>query len=183
MIHRQMTIEEVFSSYPSKSQRLAHEMTTAGLHCASCSAAVWETLEAGMLGHGFNDEQIDDLIEKLNTILNEKDELDTITVTEKAAEKFKTIQKDQKKEKLALRFGYTAGGCGGFEYILDFSEKAEADDQVFVSHGIEIHVKKAFVERLLGSAIDYAEGLMNGGFKVTNPNVKHSCSCGHSHSY
>lgn len=53
-ISRGMTIEEIFSRFPQKSQRLAQEVTNAGLQCVGCQAATWETLEAGMLGHGFS---------------------------------------------------------------------------------------------------------------------------------
>ena len=183
MIHRTMTIDEIFTQFPTKSQKLSHEMTLAGLHCVGCGAAVWETLEAGMLKHGFSDEAIDEMVDKLNAILEEEDAPDTIALTKGAAAKFKEILEIEKKQGWALRFGDKAGGCGGFEYILDFAEKADEDDQIFTCEGVQIFVKKACVDRLLGSTIDYAEGLMSGGFKVSNPNVKSSCGCGNSQSY
>jgi iron-sulfur cluster assembly protein len=73
-------------------------------------------------------------------------------------------------------------GCSGFEYLLDYSEKALPEDEVFEAHGTQIHVNKKMLKRLLGSVIDYVEGL-NPGFKITNPNVKASCGCGSSHGY
>ena len=66
-----MTIEEIFSSFPHKSQRLAQEMTNFGLHCVGCHAATWETLEAGMLGHGMDQGSMDKLVANLNGIINE----------------------------------------------------------------------------------------------------------------
>ena len=33
---------------------------------------------------------------------------------------------------------------------------------------------------LSGANIDYVESLMGSGFKINNPNVTKSCSCGHS---
>ena len=183
MIDLQMTIEEIFTRFPSKSQRLAHEMSQAGLSCVGCGAATWETLEAGMLGHGFEQDAIDSMLKRLNAILDEDDDPSTITMTKRAAEKFKEITTQDGKEGWALRFGDKPGGCGGFEYILDFSKSQEEDDEVLCSEGVEIHIKKAMLPRLLGSVIDYAEGLMGSGFKVSNPNVKSSCSCGNSQSY
>ena len=50
IITRDMTIDEVFKKFPSKAQKLAQELTNAGLNCVGCSAATWETLEAGMYG-------------------------------------------------------------------------------------------------------------------------------------
>ena len=52
-ITKDMTIDEIFTKFPQRGQRLAQEMQNAGLNCVGCGASVWETLEAGMLGHGF----------------------------------------------------------------------------------------------------------------------------------
>src|SRR5690349_4732959 len=96
-IVRTMTIEEIFKRFPSKSQKLAQEMTNAGLHCAGCSAATWETIETGMYGHGFTDEAIDKLLGRLNEILSEKEDLNTITLTKRAAKKFMEILEVEEK--------------------------------------------------------------------------------------
>jgi len=178
-----MTIGEIFSKFPQKSQRLAQAMTNAGLHCSSCSAATWETLEAGMIGHGMTQAAIHKLVDQLNTILEEEIDLDTITLTPRAAKKFKEFATEEGNENFALRFGDTTGGCGGFQYILDFSEKAESDDAIYHSEGIEIHIKKGMLGRLLGSVIDYVDGLQGAGFKISNPNVRSSCGCGSSQGY
>jgi iron-sulfur cluster assembly accessory protein len=182
-ISRDMTIEEIFSRFPHKSQKLAQEITNSGLHCVGCQAATWETLEAGMLGHGFSEEEIDGLVKRLNAILEEQVDLGTISMTKRAAEKYRGILAEEGKEGWGLRFGDRAAGCSGFEYVLDYSEKAKADDQIFVSQGIEIHVNKQMASRLLGSEIDYVDGLNGSGFKISNPNVKGSCGCGKSQSY
>ena len=178
-----MTIEEIFSRFPHKSQKLAQEMTNRGLHCVGCGAATWETLEAGMLSHGFNEDDIEDMVMKLNGILAEKMDLSKISMTKRAAQKYKQILKEEGKEDWGLRFGDKAAGCSGFEYVLDYSEKAEEDDQTFMSEGVEIHVKRGDVSRLLGSEIDFVDGLNGSGFKISNPNVKGSCGCGKSQSY
>lgn len=182
-IHRQMTIEEILTSFPHKAQKIAQEITKAGLHCVGCQAATWETLEAGMKGHGMTDTVIDELVSKLNAILNEKIDLTTITITERAAKKYLDILAEEGKQGWGLRFEEKMAGCSGFEYVLDYSEKAGADDEIFESQGIEIHVKKAKVSRLVGSEIDYVDGLQGSGFKISNPNVRTSCGCGTSHGY
>ncbi len=178
-----MTIAEIFSKYPNKSQRFAQVMTNTGLHCSSCSAATWETLEAGVYGHGMSEEQLEKLVDELNTILTEETDLTTITFTPRAAKKFREFTAEEGKAGWALRFGDSAGGCSGFQYELDFSEKAESDDAVFESEGIEIHIKKGMLGRLIGSVIDYVDGLQGAGFKISNPNVKSGCACGSSQDY
>ena len=182
-ITREMTIEDIFSKFPHKAQKLAQELTNAGLHCVGCQAATWETLEAGMLGHGYPDDEIDELIASLNTILKEKVDTKSINLTQRAADKFKEILDEEGKSTWGLRFGDKAAGCSGFEYVLDFSKEPKADDTVFHSNGINIHVNNGAVSRLLGSEIDYVEGLNNAGFKISNPNAKSACGCGKSQSY
>jgi iron-sulfur cluster assembly accessory protein len=182
-IDRHMTIEAILGMFPFKAQRLSQEITNAGLHCVGCHAATWETLEGGMLGHGKTQAQINDLVDRLNALLDEEVDLNTITVTKKAAKKFLDILAEEGKQGWGLRFGDTVGGCSGFEYILDFSEKAEPDDEIFESNGIEIHINKAQVKRLIGSEIDFVDGLHNSGFKISNPNVRSSCGCGKSQGY
>lgn len=187
-ITRTMTIEDIFRSFPQKSQRLAQEMTQSGLHCTGCSAATYETLEAGMYNHGMEEDEIEHLVERLNTILKEQDltkpeTLATVTITPAAAKKFQAILAEEKKEGWGLRFGERAAGCSGFEYFLDFSENAKSEDQLFESQGIKIHIHRNSVPRLLGCVIDYIDGLHGAGFKISNPNVKSSCGCGTSHGY
>jgi len=182
-ISREMTIEEILSSFPQKGQKLAQELTNSGLHCVGCGAATWETLEAGVLGHGYDETALNELIHRLNAILEQESDATSIGMTEKAAAKFLEVLKAENKEGWALRFGDKPGGCGGYEYVLDYSQKASSEDTVFHSHGVDIHVNKNMVERLMGSEIDYHDGLQGTGFKVSNPNVKSSCSCGSSQSY
>lgn len=182
-ITRTMTIEEILSLFPHKAQRLSHEITKAGLHCVGCHAATWETLEAGMMGHGMDDNAINRLVDALNKLLLEESDPDTITITPRAAKKYLDILKEENKDGWGLRFEDKMAGCSGFEYVLDYSENPEEDDEIFTSQGIAIHVKKTKVKRLLGSEIDYIDGLQGSGFKVSNPNAKSSCGCGTSHNY
>lgn len=183
MITPEMTIEDILNNFPAKSQRLAHEMASSGLSCVGCGAATWETLEEGMTKHGFSSSEITELTAHLNKILAEQDNPETITLTPAAAEKFSQILTSQNKTGYALRFGIKKGGCGGSEYIFDFSKNPSKEDMVFSSHGVDIHIEKALLEKLLGSCIDYVDSLMGGGFKVSNPNVKRSCGCGNSQIY
>ena len=182
-IHAQMTIEQILSGFPQKSQKLAQAITKAGLHCVGCGAAVWETLEGGMLGHGFTEAQIEGLVTTLNAILDEVQDLNTISMTERAATKLKQILKTEGVENHGLRFGDQPGGCSGYEYVLDFEEAAGENDVSFESHGVPIYVDKSCVARLLGSEIDYIDGLHGAGFKISNPNVRSSCGCGTSQNY
>ncbi len=183
MITRDMTIEEIFKRFPGKGQKLAQAITNAGLHCVGCSAATYETVEAGMYGHGMKDEEIDGLIGQLNAILKEEEDLSTIIITERAAKKYLEILQEDGKAGWGLRFGEKAAGCSGFEFFLDFSEKPKDEDIVMESNGIQIHMHQKSATRLMGSVIDYVDGLHGAGFKISNPHIKSSCGCGNSHGY
>lgn len=182
-IHRFMTIEEILSYFPNKAQKLAQEITNAGLHCIGCQAATWETLEGGMMGHGKSEAEVQRLLDRLNALLDEEGDPNTVTITPRGAAKFLEFAASDNKQGWGIRFAEEMAGCSGFEYTLDFAEKADADDQIFVSQGIEIYVKKAILQRLIGSEIDYVDGLRGSGFKISNPNVNSSCGCGTSHGY
>lgn len=182
-IHRDMTIEDIFYCFPQKSQKLAQELTNIGLSCVGCSAASYETVESGLLSHGMDEEDIDKLINKLNQILDEKVDTNTITITETAAKKFMEICKGDGKEGYHLYLSEKAAGCSGFEYILDFSKEVGEEDIAFSSHGINVLINKKQKKRLLGCEIDFIDGLQGAGFKVSNPNAKSSCGCGSSHGY
>lgn len=179
-----MTIEEILGLYPHKAQKLAQELTNSGLHCVGCHAATWETLEAGMYGHGMSSEAVDKMVIKLNAILDEQcSNPETISLTERAAKKFIAILDEEGKQGWGLRLGQKMGGCSGFEYLLDYSEKADENDVSFLQHGIEVHVAKCDLPLLKGSEIDFVDGLHSSGFKISNPNVKSSCGCGKSQGY
>ena len=182
-IHRQMTIGEILGMFPFKAQKLSQEITNAGLHCIGCHSADLETLEMGMISHGKTNEQIDGLVSRLNTLLEEPVNLETITVTPRGAVKFIEIAAEENKQGWGMRFSEELAGCSGFQYVLDFAENAEPDDMVIVSNGIEIYIKTAVFPRLKGSEIDFVDGLRGSGFKISNPNVHASCGCGSSHGY
>lgn len=179
----EMTIDEIFATYPDYSQKLAQILSDFGLHCHGCSASSWETLEAGVYGHGMGEDILKSLTEKLNAAVQEKVDRSTITLTKRASEKFKSLQEKESKKGWGLRFADQASGCSGFEYLLDFCEKPEENDTIFLSEGVEIYVNENSVSRLMGCQIDYTDGLKGAGFKVSNPNAKSSCGCGSSHAY
>ena len=82
---------------------------------------------------------------------------------------------------MALRLRVVGGGCAGFSYDLYFDEPAEVDRQFEVA-GVKCIVDEMTLMYLVGTEIDYVEGLQGAGFKFQNPNVKSTCGCGSSFS-
>lgn len=105
-----------------------------------------------------------------------------LALTEKAAEKVKEIRSAEAiEENLALRLRVVGGGCSGFAYDLYF-DPAQDGDKTFDSHGVQLVVDQMSLMYLMGTEVDYVEGLHGAGFKFHNPNVKSTCGCGSSFS-
>ena len=106
----------------------------------------------------------------------------SISVTPKAAEKVREFMKQEGREDLYLRVYVSGGGCAGLSYGMGFEEKADEEDAVIEENGVKLLVDSYSSRHLQGTEIDYIESLMGSGFKINNPNVTKSCSCGHSFS-
>lgn len=108
-----------------------------------------------------------------------------ITVTESAAQKAITLisrsSSEAPTDELGLRMQVIGGGCSGFQYNLEFGSP-KGTDKVFEFHGLKVFIDPRSTLYLAGSMLDYNDGLMDSGFKITNPNAKNTCGCGESFS-
>jgi iron-sulfur cluster assembly accessory protein len=60
-----------------------------------------------------------------------------------------------------------------------FDEKRDGD-LTLDAFGLSVVVDPESANFIRGAVIDYADSLTGGGFKITNPNARHSCGCGKS---
>jgi iron-sulfur cluster assembly accessory protein len=105
-----------------------------------------------------------------------------VFITPTAATKVNEIRDAEGIEtNMALRLRVVGGGCAGFSYDLYFDESAEVDRQFEIA-GVKVVVDEMSLMYLVGTEIDYVEGLQGAGFKFNNPNVKSTCGCGSSFS-
>ena len=106
-----------------------------------------------------------------------------ITLTERAAKKISGVFVENKMpEGSCLRIGIKGGGCSGFSYTLDVTDKPAEDDELYESNGVRVVCDPKSALYLSGTEIDYNEDLLKGGFIFNNPNAKRSCGCGSSFS-
>lgn len=106
----------------------------------------------------------------------------SINVSEKAASEVKRLI-DQEKlpaETAGLKVGVKGGGCSGFSYTMSLAERAGESDQVFENAGIKIFVDPKSFLYLVGTNLDYQDGLTGRGFVFQNPNAQKTCGCGSS---
>ncbi len=137
-----------------------------------------------------------------------------VTVTESAAREIRAIINQQKldAETIRLRVGVKGGGCSGFSYLLDLTEKERDTDEVWEysytlapaqaaakgaagTGGVataEGGEGESFTLRVVcdpksylylnGTVIDFKDEIMGRGFVFNNPNATSSCGCGSSFS-
>jgi len=104
-----------------------------------------------------------------------------ITITQQAATKVLSLLKD-KEHSTGIRVGVKGGGCSGFSYFLDFADAAESSDREITSNGVKLFIDSKSFIYLMGTEIDYIDGLNQSGFQFNNPGAKRTCGCGESFS-
>jgi len=65
-ITRDMPIAEVITVFPSLAEILTEDY---GFHCVGCFASTQETLEQGAAVHGMSEEEVEEMIVKLNKLI------------------------------------------------------------------------------------------------------------------
>lgn len=104
-----------------------------------------------------------------------------IDVTEAAAKRVqRALAEEGKAETHALRLKVVGGGCSGLSYDLAFDDRVRETDVQIEAHGVRVLVDEKSALFLSGSVLDFADSLMDYGFKVRNPNATSSCGCGQS---
>ena len=83
MITKDDLIMDIIDKWPETAQAFMQ----LGMHCIYCEAASGESLEQALQGHGFEPQEIDDIVEQLNDFVSEveKDKAENAP-EEKAAE-------------------------------------------------------------------------------------------------
>ncbi|MEK6862175.1 MAG: iron-sulfur cluster assembly accessory protein [Nanoarchaeota archaeon] len=185
-VTRDMRIGDIVNKYPEAISTLMEN----GIHCVGCGASGFETLEQGVLGHGYSEKQLNKLLKDVNIVIsknlnNNKEEvieIEEIKLTKEAINKILELMKKENKAGYGLRFGIEKGGCAGEEYIMNFEEKSNSNDIVIEKLGLKVFVNKDHFKKLKGTKIHYLDSLQGGGFKISNPNASATCGCGSSFS-
>ena len=187
-ITKNMLIAEILAENPEKAQLLSEIMIDFGIHCVGCGASAFETLEQGVLGHGYSEDDLNKLVKQINEVLEETLKSEepknlknfSLSFTKTAIEKVKQIMKHENKKNQILRISVLSGGCSGSVYNLEIINKSIKSDLNFKKSGINVAVDKKGIEKLDGVEIDFVDNLNESGFKFNNPNSQKECGCGKS---
>jgi iron-sulfur cluster assembly protein len=79
-----------------------------------------------------------------------------------------------------IRVGVSDGGCSGYQYTIDVAAGPTEGDLVEQQGRVKIYVDPTNASLLNGVVIDFIDGLMESGFKFSNPNATDTCGCGKS---
>jgi iron-sulfur cluster assembly protein len=106
-----------------------------------------------------------------------------VAITEKAAEKIKYFaEKEGIKDNVGLRVAVKGGGCSGLTYDLKITDEELESDKIVEQYGVKVMVDKKSYIYLVGTELDFSDGLNGKGFTFENPNAKKACGCGTSFS-
>ena len=106
-----------------------------------------------------------------------------IQVSEKAAKQVKAVmEENQVPENYGLRVGVKGGGCSGLTYSLGFDGEALEGDTIIEENGVKLFVDGKSLFYLMGTVLDFTDGLNGKGFIFNNPNATKTCGCGESFS-
>ncbi len=106
----------------------------------------------------------------------------SINLTASAVRKVRDLVAEEGNEALKLRVYITGGGCSGFQYGFSFDEEVAEDDTAIEEGGVTLLVDPMSFQYLVGSEVDYTEGLEGSRFVINNPNATTTCGCGASFS-
>ncbi len=104
----------------------------------------------------------------------------TVTLTEKAALKLRTVLYGNSNNITGIRVGVKDGGCNGHEYALNLVKEVNSEDVRFEQDDVPIYVDPESASLLDGVVIDFVDSLTQSGFTFTNPNATQTCGCGKS---
>ena len=104
----------------------------------------------------------------------------SVTMTESAAMKIKSLMDAEENKDLKLRIFVSGGGCSGFEYGFTFDDDVKDTDTVVESFGVPLLVDQMSMDMLKGSEVDYQTSLQGESFVIKNPNAGSTCGCGKS---
>jgi iron-sulfur cluster insertion protein len=106
----------------------------------------------------------------------------TITITESAAEKIKSIIAEDPEPNIKLRMFVQGGGCSGFSYGFAIDTEQNEDDFEVESNSVSILVDAMSMQYLNDAVVDFTDDLSGSRFSISNPQAQSTCGCGSSFS-
>ena len=104
-----------------------------------------------------------------------------INLSESAGRRINEITQAENAGK-KLRIAVVGGGCSGFQYTFDLTDKVQEQDLILEKAGGVVVIDPVSIQYMEGSEIDFVDDIIGQAFKINNPNTTASCGCGTSFS-
>ena len=176
-------IGEIVDQHPE----VVETLLSFGVHCIGCQVSPYESLGDGLRNHGLGEQEIQEALQKLNTVAKpaesevQNDAAEAhIIITPLAVEKIKAFCSRQQKQ--ALRVAVQPGGCSGYQYQMELTDSLNPEDLVFEEDNAKVVIDQKSIELINGATLDYEDTLTDAGFKIQNPQAHGTCGCGNSFS-
>jgi len=105
-----------------------------------------------------------------------------ISISDSARDRLTHLLDKDEKGKSYVRVGVESGGCSGLSYKLDFDNDRNEDDELIEDNNIKLLINKKSFLYLVGTTLEFSDGLNGKGFVFNNPNASRTCGCGESFS-
>ncbi|GED22671.1 iron-sulfur cluster insertion protein ErpA [Halomonas sabkhae] len=103
-----------------------------------------------------------------------------LLLSDSAKARIRGLVEEEGNQALKLRVYVTGGGCSGFQYGFDFADSVAEDDTLVEFDDVALVVDPLSYQYLVGSTVDFEEGLAGARFMIQNPNATTTCGCGAS---
>jgi iron-sulfur cluster assembly protein len=105
-----------------------------------------------------------------------------VTVSQPAADRLKSLIKEGGSINPYVRVSVKGGGCSGLSYDLSFDNTQDTTDTLAEDKGVKILIDRKSLLYLIGTELQFSDGLNGKGFQFVNPNASRTCGCGESFS-
>jgi iron-sulfur cluster insertion protein len=103
-----------------------------------------------------------------------------LMLSDDARARLRALIQEEGNPALKLRVYVTGGGCSGFQYGFAFAEEVGDEDALIEFGDVAMVVDALSYQYLVGSTVDFEQGLAGTRFLVQNPNATTTCGCGAS---
>ena len=105
-----------------------------------------------------------------------------INISDSARDRLLHLLDKKEEENAYVRVGVESGGCSGLSYKLDFDDTKKEEDELIEDNQIKLLINKKSFLYLVGTTLEFSDGLNGKGFVFNNPNASRTCGCGESFS-
>jgi iron-sulfur cluster assembly protein len=103
-----------------------------------------------------------------------------ITITDSAICRIKELIAKRDKPTAGIRIAIRTKGCSGLSYTIEYADDIKQGDEKIKIDDTSLFIDPKAVLFIIGSEMDYEDGVMQKGFIFRNPNEKGRCGCGQS---